>query len=449
MASHVRAPPMSSASARAHGVRRSNSTSAARRLAASKGAAATSSALRWPSAAMGTRPSSGRRAGTTTGIRDWARGAEEAFHFSGGTWGPPVELTIPGTESLGNSTAMTATGGTTFATAWLPTRRTEAGELARFDGTSWSDVQTVNLSDNPNAWTAAFSSDGSTILDSKWYQTLNGQTKAGGAEELHGGPSAWTPASGISLPQPAENDFFSSSLALSQNGSIGAVGILGRSVPGKAGAGAISIFSNDPSAVAVRVNAGAIYGTSPALTELAPTDSRITFNPATEASQVTGTLTCKTNATASSPAGFYVHNQVWEPSYNIFSCSGLSEPGHRIVYDYVNSSYTVTLAPSTVTYSGPQSITHGRDVTLSATLRSSTGTPISGRVLRMQIGRGNHTQTCDTGPTHVNGSASCTIHTVSAFKSPNPVRVWFGGDLPGPSHDYLPAYKRTPVTIVF
>ncbi len=375
-------------------------------------------------------------------------GAEEAFRFTGGKWGAPVELTIPGTESLGNSVAMTGDGKTAFATAWLPASQTETAQLAQFDGAGWSTRQTLNLSDNPNAWTAAFSGDGSTILDSEWYHTLNGRTSAGGAQELHGGPAAWSPPSGISLPQPAQTDLFGGSLALSRNGALAVVGVLGRSVDGKQRAGAIAVFGYEPSAVAVTLNAAGTYGTSPALSGLSPTDTRIGYNPASGAGRVTGTLTCRTNATPSSPAGFYAHGQVWEPAYSIFSCAGLSDPGHTIVYDYVNSSYLVTLAPARLTYTGPVSITHAQDVTLSARLTSTTGAPIRGRILQMQIGRGSHAQACEAGPTDAQGNASCTIHAVSAFKSPNPARVWFSGDRPGPLHDYLPAYKRTPVTIV-
>lgn len=114
----------------------------------------------------------------------------------------------------------------------------------------------------------------------------------------------------------------------------------------------------------------------------------------------------------------------------------------------IGSYEKVDLAPVTLTYTGPTSITRYENATLSARLTDTTGAPIRGRVLRMQIGRGGYTQFCVTPNTDTSGLARCLIKNVVAWKSPNPVRVWFNGDKPGPNYEYAPGYNRTPVTIV-
>ena len=126
-----------------------------------------------------------------------------------------------------------------------------------------------------------------------------------------------------------------------------------------------------------------------------------------------------------------------------------SDPDHTIVYDCAHSSYTVTLAPVILTYTGPTSIRREKPVTLSAMLASKvTGKPISGRVLLIQIGRGHFRQSCVTGNTNANGQGSCVIKYVWPYISPNPLKIWFYGDKPGPNYDYAPGYKGMPVTIV-
>ena len=194
-----------------------------------------------------------------------------------------------------------------------------------------------------------------------------------------------------------------------------------------------------PGRMTVTINASRPYGSAPALTNLRPSDPRITYSPASFAAKVTGTLTCVTTATSTSPAG----------RYPISHCSGLSDPERTIVYDYAHSSYRVTLANVTLTYTGPTSIRREKPVTLSAMLTSKvTGKPISGRVLRMQIGRGHFTQSCVTRKTNANGQGSCVITFVMPYLSPNPLRMWFDGDQRGPNYDYAPGYNWTPVTMV-
>jgi hypothetical protein len=89
----------------------------------------------------------------------------------------------------------------------------------------------------------------------------------------------------------------------------------------------------------VTANASGQYGTAPNLSGLSPGNPAIGYSLGSEAANVTGALTCSTTAVASSPAG----------SYPISNCTGLSDPGFDIVYDYFGSSYSVTQAPLTVT----------------------------------------------------------------------------------------------------
>ncbi len=95
----------------------------------------------------------------------------------------------------------------------------------------------------------------------------------------------------------------------------------------------------------VTVNASGVYGTTPALSGLAPTNAAISYNPSIGAS-VTGTLTCSTNATNTSPSG---------SGYTISGCSGLSASGYNVIYNYAGSSYSVTPSAPTATIASPVS----------------------------------------------------------------------------------------------
>jgi IPT/TIG domain len=94
----------------------------------------------------------------------------------------------------------------------------------------------------------------------------------------------------------------------------------------------------------VTVNATGTYGSTPDLTALPPSSSSISYTPPSEASSVTGALTCSTTATSSSDVG----------SYPVSNCSGLSLTGYNVIYNYSGSSYDVTQA-STGTVSTPAS----------------------------------------------------------------------------------------------
>jgi photosystem II stability/assembly factor-like uncharacterized protein len=89
----------------------------------------------------------------------------------------------------------------------------------------------------------------------------------------------------------------------------------------------------------VTVNASGIQGSAPNLSNIPASSSKISYSPSGEAPNVTGTLTCSTTADSSSPVG----------NYPVSSCSGLSDDGFNVVYDYANSNYAVVGITTTAT----------------------------------------------------------------------------------------------------
>jgi photosystem II stability/assembly factor-like uncharacterized protein len=96
----------------------------------------------------------------------------------------------------------------------------------------------------------------------------------------------------------------------------------------------------------VTVNASGAYGATPNLTGLSPSNPAISYSPSNQAANVTGTLSCSTNATNASPPG---------SGYTISNCSGLADSGFNVIYNYAASSYTVEPAPPTATITSPAS----------------------------------------------------------------------------------------------
>ena len=121
-----------------------------------------------------------------------------------------------------------------------------------------------------------------------------------------------------------------------------------------------------------------MYGSTPGLT-LPANSPLISYSPAGEAGNVTGTVTCTSPVVASSSVG----------TYPITSCSGLADDGFNVVYDYANSNYTVTKAPLTVTADNQSRLFGQNNPALTATL--------TGFVLGQNLGTSG-----------VTGQASCT-----------------------------------------
>jgi hypothetical protein len=96
----------------------------------------------------------------------------------------------------------------------------------------------------------------------------------------------------------------------------------------------------------VTVNASGAYGATPNLSGLSPSNPAISYSPSNQAANVTGTLSCSTNATNASPPG---------SGYTISNCSGLADSGFNVIYNYAASSYTVGPEAPTATITSPAS----------------------------------------------------------------------------------------------
>ena len=131
---------------------------------------------------------------------------------------------------------------------------------------------------------------------------------------------------------------------------------------------------------------------------------------------VNGTQTCTATTGANGVASCQVTPT--EPS-GTYSLTG-SFPGtarrRRSCYPRSSTStFTVTQAPTTLTYTGPTSFTNGQPTTLSGVLTTSEpspGTDVGGRTVTFAIGSGTSAQSC-TATTNASGDASCTIATVN------------------------------------
>jgi len=92
-----------------------------------------------------------------------------------------------------------------------------------------------------------------------------------------------------------------------------------------------------------------------------------------------------------------------------------------------SSPFTITKAPTTLTYNGDTIVGNGNPATMSAILKETdTGTVISGRTVSFALGTGGSTQTC-SGTTNGSGVASCIIVVNQPF-GPQPIAVNFAGD---------------------
>ncbi|HEY2353372.1 MAG TPA: protease pro-enzyme activation domain-containing protein [Gaiellaceae bacterium] len=144
--------------------------------------------------------------------------------------------------------------------------------------------------------------------------------------------------------------------------------------------------------VTVTVNTHSVYGTTPNLSGLAPDSAAISYSPNGEAGNVTGTLTCSTTATNTSNVG----------TYPVSSCTGLADSGFTIVYDYANSSHTVTKADQTITVGtrAPASAVYGTGFTVAAT--SDSG-------LAVAYGSSGGCSNTTADFTMTSGTTTCTV----------------------------------------
>jgi hypothetical protein len=94
------------------------------------------------------------------------------------------------------------------------------------------------------------------------------------------------------------------------------------------------------------------------------------------------------------------------------------------------STFTVTTAPTTFTYTGPTTLTNGGPTTLTGVLTSSEptpGTPVNGQTVTITVGSGSSSQSC-TGTTNAAGQVSCTIAKVNQSSCSVTVTASYAGN---------------------
>jgi MBG domain (YGX type)/FG-GAP repeat len=297
---------------------------------------------------------------TVSGVID--AGAGEMFSHGTGGWNVAGELNL-GTGSgyvneLGSSVALSSHGDVALLGAPLRTvngqTRAGAGEIFTYryyiDKTGhivsgWYYSTELSLGTSAGAGdhlgsSVALSGNGTIALLAAPQRTVNGQSEAGAGEMFTEGSAAWSGATELSLgTNAAAFDMLGYSVALSGDGGEAVLGAPYRLENGQSKAGAAEVFAEPQ--LTVTIHASGTYGSAPSLSGLSPTNAAISYSPSTQASNVTGTLSCSTNATSASP--------VSGNPYGVSSCSGFSDPGYHIFYDYPHSPYTVTPAPLKLT----------------------------------------------------------------------------------------------------
>jgi hypothetical protein len=126
--------------------------------------------------------------------------------------------------------------------------------------------------------------------------------------------------------------------------------------------------------------------------------------PCTATTDANGVATC--TISPSEPSGSYSLTATF---------TGDSSSMPQLVSSSTSSTFTVTAAPTTLTYTGTTSVTNGQPATLSGVLTTTEPTPgtdVSGRPVTFTIGSGSSLQSC-TGTTGASGAASCTIASVN------------------------------------
>jgi hypothetical protein len=91
-----------------------------------------------------------------------------------------------------------------------------------------------------------------------------------------------------------------------------------------------------------------------------------------------------------------------------------------------SNNFVVSAAPTSITYTGPTSVTAGSSATLSAELTNS-GTGLNGQTVTITLGTGKSAQSC-TGTTNSSGAASCTIANVDQITGSVAVTVSYTGN---------------------
>ena len=287
------------------------------------------------------------------------------------TSGPPAVL-----GELGNAFAIQASGtgiaaatsrsaaSNQYATSYLPgvfTPGANTAFTARVTGESTGRGGEAGIVVRNSA--SGSGAEGAALYLNNAGKAVLAWDAGGGNNVTNSTTSSGTPAVGawLQLTNPSPNTYVGAYSTTSANGpwtTVGTATTTGANSTQDVGlfaasgtAGSVTEADFNVATLAVTVQASGAYGSTPNLTSLSPGNSAITYNPQSESGNVKGSLTCSTNATASSPVSGH--------PYGISSCSGLSDPNFNILYDYPASNYTVTQYTPKLTWGKPASIPYG------------------------------------------------------------------------------------------
>jgi hypothetical protein len=137
--------------------------------------------------------------------------------------------------------------------------------------------------------------------------------------------------------------------------------------------------------------------------------------PCTATTGTNGKGSCQ--VTPTEPAGTY------SLSGSFAGNTGTSPP---LLSSNGSNNFVVNAAPTSITYTGPSSVTAGSSATLSAELTNG-GTGLNGQTVTITLGTGRSAQSC-TGTTNSSGAASCTIANVDQITGSVAVTVSYAGN---------------------
>jgi hypothetical protein len=194
-----------------------------------------------------------------------------------------------------------------------------------------------------------------------------------------------------------------------------------------------SAMVNLPEGTKLTVNptSGVYNGSTPVSGTLTNTYTNLPVPNEPVTLTINGTQSCTATTNAQGVATCSISPSEPTGSYSFsasFAGDNTSQP--QLQSSQQSSTFTVTPAPTSLTYTGPTTVTNGQPATLSGTLTSSEPTPgtdVAGKTVTFTIGSGGTAQSC-TGTTNASGAASCTVADVNQPTGTVPVTTTFPGD---------------------
>ncbi len=161
---------------------------------------------------------------------------------------------------------------------------------------------------------------------------------------------------------------------------------------------------------------------------------------------VNSSQSCTTTTNANGVATCSVTPTEPTGSYSLSgSFPGDTSTGPQLLPTNSSTTFTVTQAPTTVTYTGPTTVTNGQPTTLTGVLTTSEPTPgtdVPAETVTFTIGSGTSAQSCN-GTTNASGVVSCTVPSVNQTTGTVTVTTTFSGD----NTYYQPSTTSTTATV--